>query len=295
MPKPVQFKLLRYAVVPRPQLQLIAPDIPEPKGRVVERVIGTEGPPAIFTYWGRQFAFVGFSYSPDRRFLIGTLAKRKSVDIGQLEERQVVEVTTDDWIPIWIVFDVLEQYVAAEINQRFGKLDHVVQVLQTGLAEVVENEYLHDIVVSPVTDPRRFWEIVAEYPLIYRATFRFVSPNFLNTPRRVRELLSGWQELYNQTVANIELRNDEGALQVPEADLGDAVEYIASGEGAWGLEVAEDPTQAHRAFSSADSTETFFVEIPRASHSAEDLEKVPANERTLLAKLIAVLTRRNAA
>lgn len=291
MSRPIQFKLLRYALVQRPQLQLLAATLPDPKGRVVEAVIAPGGPPVIFTYRNRQFAFVGFSYGEDKRFLVGTLAKRKTTDIGRLQEREVVEVGTDDWIPVWVVIDVRDQYIAAEINSRFGRLHHVMQVLQAGLQETIDNEYLHDVVVSPVTDSRRFWEIVEEYPLIYRASFKFVSPNFLNTPRRVRELLAGWQDVYNQMEAVVELRNDQGALRVPPEDVGDAVDYIASGEGAWGLEVAEDPTQARRSFSSADSTETFYVEIPKASQSADELDKVPAQKSTLRSRILEVLKR----
>jgi hypothetical protein len=297
MPRAIQFKLLRYALVPFEQIALIEPEIPTPKGKVIEAAIPVDVPPRVFVYRNREIAFVGFDYVEEfgDRFIVGRLAKKKEVDIGELRERAVVEITTDDWIPIWIVVDVIGQYIAVEINSRFGDLDHVVAVLQAGFAEPIERAYRHEVVVSSVTDPRKFWEIVEDYERVYRVSLRMVSPNFLNSPARVRRLLGRWKDMYNQTLTDIELKNEEGELHVTPENLAGPIDYIAIGEGDWSVEVAEANGEARRVFSSKDETETFSVEIPRASRPAEELEAATHKESILLTRLLALLQRRNEA
>src|SRR5690606_2355309 len=120
-----------------------------------------------------------------------------------------------------------------------------------------------------------------------------VSPNFQNSPARFRRLLDRYRNMFNQTQLYVELKNEEGELRVTPDNLAGAIDYVSIGEGAWSVEVGADDTE--RVFSSRDATETFSVEIPRASGSAEELEAAPEKEQTLLERLIEVLRKRDAA
>jgi hypothetical protein len=279
-------------------MDLIERQLPVPKGRAIEVALPMQANPRLFTYRNREFAFVSFSYEQDLfggRFMVGRLAKKKEIGVGQLRDQDIVEITTDDWIPVWLAIDISGQYMAVEMNPRFGGLEHVLQVLQHGLTAPIQHAYRHEILISAVTDARAFWDIVHEANRIFRVSLKFVSPNFLNTPRRARELLQSWKEIYNQTEANIDLKNEEGELRVPEDDLTEPVEYISAGEGSWTLEVGTADRPTRQVFTSRDGTETFQVNIPRASRPADELEAAPQKERTLIERLMEVLRRRNAA
>ena len=292
MPRLITFKVLRYALIPYEQTDAWERPLPEPKGRAIEVALPLqEAPPRLFQYRNRDHALVGFSsLSEDNRFLFGRLAKKRETAIGQLREHDVVEITTEDWLPIWVLFDTVGQHIAAEMHGRFGRLDHVIQVLQAALAKWVEEEHRHEVIVSPVTDARAFWQIVGRAHRIYQARLRFVSPNFLDTPSQFREILRRWKGHFNQTAAEIDLRNDEGKLSLPDNLLNEPVKYIAAGEGDWKLTVEE--AGQRRSVSSRDSSESLSLRIPRASHSPDEIEQAVGKERMLVDALLALIGRR---
>ena len=170
------------------------------------------------------------------------------------------------------------------MHGRFGRLDHVIQVLQWALTESVEEEYRHEVIVSPVTDARAFWEIVGRAPRIYQARLRFVSPNFLDTPGEFRKLLRRWKRLFNQTEAEVDLKNEEGRLLLPGDLLNDPIEYIAAGEGDWKLTVEEGGQR--RSMSSRDSSESLLLPISRASHPQDEIEQAEGKGQTLVEALL---------
>jgi len=100
MPRPITFKVLRYALIPYEQIDYFQAPLPEPKGRAIEVALPLQqAPPRFFQYWKRDHALVGFSSLPDdHRFLFGRLAKKRETAIGRLRQHDVVEITTDDWL-----------------------------------------------------------------------------------------------------------------------------------------------------------------------------------------------------
>lgn len=293
MSRLVTFKILRYALIPYEQMAHWERPLPDPKGRAIEVALPLgETPPRRFEYRKRDHALVGFSpISDDDRFLLGRLAKKRKTAIGELREHDVIEITTDDWLPVWLFVDTDRQYIAVEMHGRFGRLGHVVQILQQVLTESVEEAYRHEVIVSPVTDARAFWEIVERASHVYRARLHFVSPNFLDTPGEFRELLKQWKRLFNQTEAGIELRNDDGKLLLPDALLKEPVEYIAAGEGDWKLSV-EEAGQRH-SISSMDSSESLHLPIPRASRYEDEIAQTGGLGQTLVEAVRELLRRRH--
>ena len=294
MPRLITFKILRYALIPYVQMDQWEQPLPEPKGRAIEVVLPLQdAPPHLFQYRNQDCALVGFtSLAEDNRFHFGRLAKKRQTAIGELREREVVEINTEDWIPIWILFDTVEQYIAVEMNSYFGSLQHVIHVLHAVLTAPVEEKYRNEVTVSPVTDPQAFWQIVARADRIYQASLRFVSPNFLDTPGEFREILSRWKGFFNQTAAIVDLKNDEGELSLPNHLLEEPIEYIAAGEGEWKLIVEERGQK--RSMSSKESSESLQLPIPRASHSPDEIEKAEGKERMLVQALLDRIRRRRA-
>ena len=292
MPRRITFKILRYALIPDEQRDQWERPIPEPKGRAIEVALPLqEAPPRLFQYRNRDLALVGFrSLFDENRFLFGRLAKKRETAIGRLRQHDVVEITTEDWMPIWVLFDTVGQYIAVEMHNRFGQLDHVVHVLTAALTESVGDEYRHEVIVSPVTDARAFWKVVERSQRIYQVRLRFVSPNFFDTPGQFRDALRRWKRLFNQSAAAVDLRNDEGRLSLPTELLNEPITYIAAGEGDWSLTVDENGER--RSVSSRDSSESLSLHIPRASHSRQEIEQAEDKERKLVDALLTLLGQR---
>lgn len=292
MSRLITFKVLRYALIPYEQMDHWERSLPNPKGRAVEVALPLqEAPHRLFQYRKRDHALVGFSsLSEGHRFIFGRLAKKRQTAIGQLLDHDVVEIATDDWLPIWVLLDTVGQYIVVEMHGRFGQLNNVIQVLQTALTESVERDYRHEVIISPVTDARAFWEIVERTPSIYKARLRFVSPNFLDTPGQFRQELSGWRRLFNQTEAELNLSNDEGKLLLPPDYLSEPIEYIAAGEGDWALTVEEAGQRRTR--SSRDSSESLRLPIPRASDPQDEIDEAAGTKRRLIDALLKLLGQR---
>jgi hypothetical protein len=301
-PRLVAFKLLRFAAVPFQQLDLLPPNLPDPKGRIITAAVDMQGRPRRFEYRNTPFAFAGFRSAGDflpntdqRRFLVGRLAKLKEVGLGQLTEDDIVEQLTDNWIPIWVIFDLKDQYIGVEVNNQFGNLFHVARVLESGLNPEISTQYRQEIVISPVTDARRFWDVVNRYDRVYRIRLHFVSPNILGTPESARDALDAWKEIFNQTDTVIDLTNREGELKPSERVLSDAVEYIAQGEGDWKVTVGDSETSTKVSFSSRDEVEGFESDVQRASALSEPSRATPEVAQSLVNRMMAVIRKRDAA
>jgi hypothetical protein len=295
-----RFNLLRYSLVPFQQLELLPVELPPRKGEAVLSVIVPGAPPSQFAYRGHPFVFAGFTFAAgplqvpeQRQLLVGRLAKHKLVGLGELTEEDIVERLTDDWIPVWVVFDMSRQYIGVEVNSKFGRLDHVIAVMQSGLGPGIEERYRHEILIAPVTDSRRFWDIVTAHKYLYEIKLHFLSPNIFGAPASAREALEQWRRVFNQTETMIGLKNKEGSLRADEASLREPVQYIADGEGDWRVTAARALDAPRRSFSSKQMIEQFDVEIPRASEPIEDRTEAASITRRLLDRFSHILADRH--
>jgi hypothetical protein len=233
------FLVYRYSLIKECQTDLFITDLPSIKGSVVREGIFND---AEFSLRGTRYAFVGFndvnlisSKAKESRYIVGKLAKLREAHVGEKVPGDIIERIADDWLPIIVVFDVVEQFVFVQKSWRFGAESLVRNALQHGLRGPILGKYNYRIFVEVKTEQSEFWSLVETHKKIYRLELKLISPNILNTNKKARELLEDLQEVYGQDEFTMVLESESGSLEVPKDIVEDYIDYISEGEGQWSL------------------------------------------------------------
>lgn len=287
-----EFLVLRYALIAEPQGSLIAKSLPTPKGAAILPAISGE---SDFRLHGVRYGFIGFHNvepppkvsSHGTRFFLGKIAKLKQSPRGKRVPGDIVRMVEDDWVPVLVLVDIETQTIFLQKDFRFGPPDQLFHALEAGLRPAVHRMYNHQVFVKPRTTTRAFWSIVKNYHYLYRVDFRVVSPNFFGTNQSARDAVAAVQSLFNQDEASITLRNDSGALKLPEEPVSDYLEYIAEGEGTWSVTTEGERGSGKKTHRSIDSMITVSLPVSQPEGILEPVEDATVTAEISEARLVA--------
>jgi hypothetical protein len=266
----IRFFVFRYSLLPPLQLRLDTPELPTPKGEAILPALGLPSADLGFRYWGRQYAFVGFSDYANRfdanvepnRVFIGKMAKHRVIRTGELVPGDVIGRATDTWTPVWVVVDTRGQYIAVQSNAEIGRIEQVKNILTAGLRPYVRRTYEYAVVVEPLTDPAAFWDVVETNELLHAVEVNLVSPNILDTNRAARESLAALKEVFGQDEVTVKLASHSGTLRPARRFLDSVLEYIGNGEGWWRVAARAAPGRRKRWYTSRTMAKEIEVAIP---------------------------------
>ena len=237
------FYVFRYSLIEEQQEVLISKKLPVPKGNAIEVAIIND------REWedkNVKFSFVGFNKSiyssnEDKKkrqsIFIGKLARLKKTNFGEKVPGDIVDHEEDDWIPVIVIFDTIEQLIFVQKSYKFGDVKYISRKLQKGLVDAILSEYNYQIFVGPVPVKGEFWHTVKKYEKIYELDLVLISPNILETNRKARSALEALHNLYSQDKTEIKMKSKSGNLEIPQEPTKDYIEYIEEGEGEWKLKV----------------------------------------------------------
>ena len=260
-----QFLALRYSLVEHDQGALVVQPLPDPKGLAIK--VSVEGD-REFSVNGARYSFVGFDYVvpvndefPVGRFISGKMAKYRQAHLGQKIPGDIQEFDVDNWVPVFIVIDVVGQYIFVQKDYKFGAEEQICNALQEGLRYPVLETYNHLVFIEPKLEAGKFWSIVGEHKRIYKVELSMISPNILETNIKARESLEALKKLFGQDDITIKLRNDNGDLKVPRDPVSSYVDYIEEGEGKWAV-TTEGDHGGKKTYKSIDSAMVFEISVP---------------------------------
>jgi hypothetical protein len=267
------FLALRYSLVEHDQKALVVQELPEPKGRAI--TVSIEGD-REFSANGVRYSFVGFEFIesvddefPSGRFLVGKMAKYRQAHLGTKVPGDIQEFDVDNWIPVYVVVDVLGQYIFVQKDYKFGTEEQVCNALQEGLRVPVLETYNHLLFIEPKLETGRFWSIVEGHNKIYKIDLTMISPNILETNKKARKALEELKKLFGQDDVAIRLRNENGDLKVPKNPISEYVDYIEEGEGKWAV-TTEGDRGGKKTHKSIDSAMIFEISTPDPEEQAEE-------------------------
>lgn len=258
------FYVFRYSLVEEKQETLIPVKLPAIKGDAIKVAVTDD------REWmdkNVKFSFVGFSDSIRRdsketnkrsSILIGKLARLKKTNVGEKIPGDIVNSVEDDWIPVIVIFDTVEQLIFVQKSSKFGDVKYIAKKLQKGLFDPILLNYNYRVFVEPIPVKGEFWHAVNKYNRIYELNLILISPNILETNKKARSALEALHSLYSQDKTEIKMKSESGNLKIPELPTEDYVEYIEEGEGEWKLKVNDNGVR--KIISSASLTET--IELP---------------------------------
>jgi hypothetical protein len=269
-----EFLVLRFSLVEEPQRSIATKAIPSPKGAAVLAAIDQD---REFILNSVRYSFVGFSavqstdenIFPNSRFFVGKVAKLKKAHMGKKIPGDIIETEEDDWLPILAIFDVVGQYIFVKKDWRFGTPEQTMRVIQGGLREPIMAHYNHRVFVEGRTRKEHFWKLVSEHRKLYKLELRLISPNILETNLKAREALAAMKEVFAQDQVDITLNNESGDLRVPEKPVGNYLEYIEEGEGAWAI-TTEGEHGGKKKHTSSQNVDTIELTVPEEKSVEEE-------------------------
>lgn len=261
-----EFLLLRYSLVEERQDVFDVFKLPTPKGEAVFAALDED---REFAVNGVVYGFVGFARAqptshhsfPRDRFVVGKVAKLRQVHMGKKVPGNIVETSEDDWQPVLAIFDLQRQYILIEKDWKFGTPEQTIRALQGGLRYPILAKYNHSIFVEGCVRKEHFWKIIETHRKVYKLELKLISPNILETNLRARDALEALKNLFGQDQVKIGLANDQGELQVPKNPVGDYLEYIEEGEGAWSV-TTEGDHGGKKTHSSSENIELITISRP---------------------------------
>ena len=281
-----EYLVLRYSLVEESQKALDTKPIPVIKGNAIlpaisqDREFKSNG--ILCSVLGFHDLKPSFGYDyPERRFYIGKIAKLKKQQTGERVPGDIVEFEHDNWIPITVVVDVVTQHIFVRKDWRFGTPEHIARSLQTAFTEPVLSVYNHRVFVEGKSEASAFWNIIESKNKIYRLEFKLISPNILDTNKKARDALESLKELFGQEEVDITLKNESGELTIPEALTSNYLEYIAEGEGSWGIVTEGDRggKKAHNSNENIDTINLPELDGDRIDESQMELGQDPGIDR----------------
>lgn len=141
------FYVFRYSLVKEQQETLIPVNLPTIKGDAIKVAVTDD------REWmdkNVKFSFVGFSDSIRREsketnkrssILIGKLARLKKTNVGEKIPGDIVNSVEDDWIPVIVIFDTVEQLIFVQKSSKFGDVKYIAKKLQKGLFDPILLNY----------------------------------------------------------------------------------------------------------------------------------------------------------
>lgn len=228
---------------------------------------------------------------------VGKLAKKAKAQIGGLDDTNgIIIQELDNWIPIWVVIDVYNQYILTENNRDFGEASHVGKVIQAMLSGFTKQTYNYRTIVDPVIEKNAFWDIIENAEKIYSVNLKLISPNIFGAHAQTKKMLNEVRAWANQQELGIYLSNKSGNLKIEKGQLSGALEYIEEGEGNWSARVrgpGQEKPQTHK-------SENHAVKVTAEVQPASDGDIHTSGERAddyaeaaLVSSIAALVRNRN--
>ncbi|WP_368484768.1 hypothetical protein ABZP26_08370 [Pseudoalteromonas sp. SD03] len=266
-----EYLILRYSLVEEAQKALNVKAIPTVKGHAILPAIKSDrefkSAGALYSVLGFKELVPSFGYDfPSERFYCGKIAKLKKQQTGEKVPGDIVEVVHDNWIPLSVVIDIQTQHIFVRKDWRYGDPEHIARSLQSAFTDPILATFNHRIFIEGKSESAKFWNIVDSKSKIYRLEFKLISPNILDTNQKARDAVEALQDIFGQDEIDITLKNDSGDLKVPEVLVSNYLEYIAEGEGSWGV-VTEGERGGKKAHRSNENIDT--VNLPSVENESQ--------------------------
>lgn len=179
---------------------------------------------------------------PERDFVFsGKLARRQVFSIHERTPDDVSDREVENWPYVVFRADLSPErqvFVVEENSAVFRSIDVLTRVLTEMATDAV---FVHGYAASfePIVQEQSFWQLVEkESQGVFAVTFRLRSPNLFGGALKANETLKQLQAAFNNTEADISLRNDKGQLRLPRERVESFREYADKGGGSWELTYA---------------------------------------------------------
>ncbi len=185
-------------------------------------------------YWGRNYTLYCKKISNNVFFM--SFAKELHDVIGQKTDSGIINKPIENYKKCHILLNSEHQWMVIEKNPAISaKIEGQKNIIASVISKFLKPKNLY-FEIGIMAEKKYFWEYVAaNKDCITDIQITLTSPNFLEGIKTVNSFLHKTKETYNNTSVSIQLKNEEGHLNIDSNNefLQDAIQYSSSGGGKW--------------------------------------------------------------
>ena len=243
----LRYHYLRLSLLPkeRPPILEAANAVPPARSRQ-QYLRGIFNERIDFEHWKRMLVYVpvGVEDGPEGPLMLGRIGRSIASTENAPPESGFEEITRPSWRAANVIIDTSDhpdgQKVAFQLHPNVGRPLPIAARLVDHLNEVnPDSGWL--IEINLIKNQQTFWDAANRHRgEITLAEFTFVTPNILGIRSQLNKELKGKRERHNATSVTEALHNPKDNLDLDDAQVKDAVDYISEGGGKTKLKVGRE-------------------------------------------------------
>ena len=190
---------------------------------------------------------------------------RDKHDIGLVD---IEENKESDYPFIYIIVDTSKQiFFIQDKRTVFRNIDYAKNRLEAYFDEdLVKKDF--NLTMDAITESKSFWEHVNSAEKIYELKLNMKSPNAFDGILNANKLLKKIRSFFNNTEMDMNLKNEDGNLNINEGNSKDYIDYIKNGAGTWQLAIGNN-NDKDRAY--IKSTDDIYIKRLRLPNNFENI------------------------
>ncbi len=172
-----------------------------------------------------------------------SFAKELHDIIGKKTDDGIVDTPMGNYKKCNILINTINQWMVIEKNTDISApIESQKNIIANVISKFMKPKNLY-FEINIMAEKNYFWEYVAaNQDAITEIDITLSSPNFLEGIKTVNEFLHKTNEKYNNTSVSIQLKNEEGRLNIDNSNefLQDAIRYSSAGGGQWRIKSSTD-------------------------------------------------------
>ena len=195
-------------------------------------------------------------------FVIGKLSKKRYYALHEKGADDIRDREIEDWPYLDFLADFRrgEQLVVIRFNSSVVRDLTTLGKVLTEMANQVMFNRGYATSFEPLVKPDSFWHEVERAEGVFAVKFKLKSPNLFGAASEANEALRELRNIFNNTEADITLKNEQGRLTLPHDAIETYRDYADRGGGSWSLTVRRGNSK--RRIKSEDKAVRITVDIP---------------------------------
>jgi hypothetical protein len=207
---------------------------------------------------GAEFALFITERTGD--FVLGKLSCKRMYELHEKGTEDINLRPIEDWPFLEFLADMSRQIMLIRENTAIIREVSTLAGVLSEMANVSMFNHGYTTSFEPLVRPDSFWTEVEQSDGVYRLQFRLKSPNLFGADSDANEALRRLRERFNNTEADIVLRNEQGKLALPRKELETYRDYADKGGGSWSLTVKKG--KRTRKIKSEQNAVRITIEMP---------------------------------
>ncbi|WP_434283551.1 hypothetical protein [Clostridium botulinum] len=195
---------------------------------------------------------------------------RNMYDIG-IED--IEEKKASDYPYIYFIVDTSKQiFFIEEKTSVFRELNYAKDKIRKFFEYDLRKKNFN-MMIDEITESKSFWQYINNADKIFELKLNMKSPNAFQGILNANELLKKMRGFFNNTEMDMNLKNEDGKLNINEENSKDYIDYITHGGGKWEVVISNNKHKEN-----IKSTDKKYIKNISIPENFEEILKLSSEE-----------------